>query len=139
MQDVSLDASSAADGRTARTNTRLIADHLGLAPGTVARALARLTAAGLVERQDRRHSLTGRFVESVYCVSSLRGIVPCVDCPHTAEPLTAVWPAPAASRTDDPAGQRLPEGMTLLSVVKVLGSGGAGKPNDGPRQAGRLL
>lgn len=30
-------------------------------------------------------------------------------------------------------------GVTLLSVVKVLGSGGAGKPDDGPLERGRLL
>lgn len=97
---------------------RLIADHLGVTSGTVARALARLTAAGLVQRQDRRDGVTGRFVESVYIVAPTAGIVPCVDCPHTAEPHRAGWPAPATNRSDDDAGQRLPEGMA--SVCRPL-------------------
>lgn len=108
LVDVSLDACTEPAGRTAMTSVRLIADHLGLTPGTVARALARLTAAGLVQRQDRRDGVTGRFVESVYIVAPTAGIVPCVDCPRTAEPHRAGWPAPATHGSDDDAGQRLP-------------------------------
>lgn len=94
LVDVSLDACAEPAGRTATTSVRLIADHLGVSPGTVSRALARLTAARLVQRQDRRHRVTGRFVESLYIVAPTAGIVPCVVCPHTAEPHTARWPAP---------------------------------------------
>jgi DNA-binding transcriptional ArsR family regulator len=122
LVDVNLDAWAEPAGRTATTSVRLIADHLGLTPGTVARALARLTAAELVQRQDRRDGATGRFVESVYIVAPTAGIVPCVDCPHTAQPHTAGWPAPATNRRDDDAGQRLPEGMA--SVCRTLSGGG---------------
>ena len=114
LVDVSLDACADPAGRTATTSVRRIADHLSLTPGTVARALARLTAAGLVRRRDHRDSVTGRFVESVYIVAPTAGIVPCVDCPHTVQPHTAGWPAPATNRRDDDAGQRLPEGMASV-------------------------
>jgi hypothetical protein len=121
LLDVSLDTRRQPGGRTAKTSVRLIADHLGVTPGTAARALARLTAAGLVQRQDRRDGFTGRFVESVYIVAPRTGIVPCVDCPHTAERHTAGWPVPATDRSNHQAGQRLPEGMA--SVCRPLGGG----------------
>ena len=55
LEDVSLDASPE-DGRwVARTSVRGVAAHRGLTPGTVARALAKLCAAGLVVREDHRH------------------------------------------------------------------------------------
>ena len=122
LVDVSLDACAEPMGRTAMTSVRLVALHLGVTPGTVARALARLTAAGLVQRQDRRDGTTGRFVESVYIVAPTAGIVPCVDCPHTAGPHAVQWPAPATDRSDRDVGQRLPEGMA--SVCRSLSGGG---------------
>jgi hypothetical protein len=114
LVDVSLDSCPAAAGRAARTSVRLIADHLGVTPGTVARALARLTVAGLVQRQDRRDAVTGRFIESIYFVAPTTGIIPCVDCPHSAEPHTDGAPAPATNRSDHHAGQRLPGGMASV-------------------------
>ncbi|MGH3117848.1 MAG: helix-turn-helix domain-containing protein [Gaiellales bacterium] len=58
LVDVALDAKVDDGQRVARTSARLIASHLGLTPGTVARALARLCAAGLVRRRDRRDEVT---------------------------------------------------------------------------------
>lgn len=82
LEDVSLDA-VLQDGRwLAATSTRRLGDHLGLTPGTVARALARLCTEGLVHREDRRDTHTGRFGESVYVVAPTLALMPCVDSPH---------------------------------------------------------
>lgn len=76
LEDVVLDAVSQ-DGRwLARTSTRRVADHLGLTPGTVARALARLCTERIVHREDRRDAGTGRFGESVYVVAPLAALRP---------------------------------------------------------------
>jgi hypothetical protein len=126
LLDVSLDARPEDAGWAAKTSVRTIADHLALTPGTVARALGRLCAAGLVQRQDRRDRDTGRFVESVYVVVPTVAIRPCVDCPYTAELITAAPAEPAAHPAERDAGQGLPGGMA--SVCRTLsGGGGSGR------------
>lgn len=86
LEDVVLDAVPKEGRWLARTSTRCVADHLGLTPGTVARALARLSTEGIVHREDRRRDVdTGRFGESVYVVEFFAGLRPCVDLPHTAD------------------------------------------------------
>lgn len=64
LEDLALEACRDGNGALARTTVRIMADHLGLTSGTVARAVARLCAAGLVRREDRRvpnvRSLTGK-------------------------------------------------------------------------------
>ena len=113
LEDVVL-AGRPQNGRwLARTSTRRVAEHLGLTPGTVARALARLCSEGIVHREDRRDSNTGRFGESVYVVADVVGLRPYVDLPltgdldtgsrHTAAP-------PMEDRHTGPAAQNEPRG-----------------------------
>lgn len=92
LVDVSLDARPVDGGWAAGTSVHVIADHLGLTAGTVARALGRLCSAGLVRRHDRRDAVTGRFVESVYGIVATVAALPCGDCPHTVKRNTAAEP-----------------------------------------------
>jgi len=92
LVDLDLDARPADDSSAAKTSVHVIADHLGLTPGTVAQALARLCSAGLVRRHDRRDAVTGRFIESVYVIGATVVARPCVDCPHTVSRNTAAEP-----------------------------------------------
>lgn len=88
LQDVSLDTRREDDLSVAHTSVRRVAGHLGLTPGTVARSLARLCAAGLLHREDRRDAGSGRFLASIYVVVPTRAISPCADLPYTVEPDT---------------------------------------------------
>ena len=118
LEDVVLDAVPQ-DGRwLARTSTRRVAVHLGLTPGTVARALARLCTEGIVHREDRRDAGTGRFGEAVYVVAALAGLRPCVDSPHTdprdmdapdAVRRDAESPHTGSRREEDRHAERLPD------------------------------
>ncbi|MCA1844398.1 MAG: winged helix-turn-helix transcriptional regulator [Actinobacteria bacterium] len=134
LLDVSLDALPDRAGWTAKTSVRLIADHLGLTPGTVARALARLRVAGFVRRLDRRDDITGRFVESVYVVAPGEGIVPCVDCPHTVARDTGRRPGPDPDAANGDAGQ--PSPFPMASVCRSPDRGGeTSRPSDGSMSA----
>jgi hypothetical protein len=129
LVDVSLDAAPGPAGWAARTSVRATADHLGLTPGTVARALARLRTAGLVQRRDDRDRVTGRFVESAYVLGTMAGIVPCVDCPHTAGRDTAGLLATDLDAVGRDVKQRLPEGMASV-CCSLSGGGGFGRATE---------
>ena len=121
LVDVCIDAVPDRAGWAAKTSVRLIAGHLGLTPGTVARAMARLRVAGFVRRLDRRDDVTGRFVESVYVVAPAAGIVPCVDCPHTVERDMGQRPRPDTGAADRDAGQ--PSPFPMASVCRPFVDG----------------
>jgi len=99
LEDIVLDACRTAGRWEATTSVGLVARHLGLTPGTVARALARLCSDGIVHREDRRVDRTGRFGASVYVIDPLPALAPCVAVRYTADRDTDSVPAPAM-RTD---------------------------------------
>jgi hypothetical protein len=100
LEDLALDAARQ-DGRlVASTSARLVAEHLGIDPGTAASALRSLRQRGFVElEQSTEHG--GRFGLVGYTVHLPPGIdvtpSPCVDRPHTVPPGTIE--AHAASTT----------------------------------------
>jgi DNA-binding transcriptional ArsR family regulator len=102
LEDVALDAVWQ-DGRlVASTSARLVAEHLGVDPGTAASALRVLRDRGLVELEQHTQS-DGRFGLAGYTVHLPPGldVTPSTDGdrPHTAEPSTVE--ADAASITTD--------------------------------------
>ena len=140
LEDVSLDAVFQ-DGRwLAATSTRRLADHLGLTPGTVARALARLCTDGLVHREDRRDTRTGRFGESVYVVAPMAALLPCVDPPHTArrdmETPNTARPATVSPHTAPPseAAPGKEDQRTQPVPGRRLGSSGRRRAGDPEQQ-----
>lgn len=96
LLDVALDADWH-DGRlVAPTSARLVAEHLGLDPGTAASALRVLRDAGLVELEQATEA-GGRFGLAAYAVRLPDGIetvvaspiASCTEKPHTENPDTA--------------------------------------------------
>lgn len=110
LEDIALDAEVDPLGRLfAVTNVRRIAGHLGISKDTAARALARLTDAGLLARQDDKRSAAGKFVSSVYQLRldpdagiSLASPSPCPSspCPPSPCPLPEDAQAPLPPVTD---------------------------------------
>ena len=107
LEDVALDVvPDVDDALAAATSCRRIAAHLGVNPGTAARALARLEAEGLLARRDSRDGTSGRFGRSTYVLAPLAGIglagdvgtigtASIVALPHSA------WPCPEPPDTDE--------------------------------------
>jgi DNA-binding transcriptional MocR family regulator len=108
--DVTLDAQPDAHGRlVVATNVRRIADHLGISKDTAARALARLTNAGLIGRQSGRSS-TGRFTASAYVVhlGDASGIILLAgrSCPEGPCPVVADTDAARGNGDTSPSARR---------------------------------
>ncbi len=107
LEDVALDARLDGKGDlVAPTSARRVAEHLGLTPGAVARALARLRSNGLVTHA-RQAGPAGRFGLSAYVLVAIAGLdvihVPDGDgaSPHPARPRLAV-PRPAPPHIERP-------------------------------------
>ena len=74
LEDLALDATHDGDGPpVAATSARQVAGHLGISPGSVAKALGRLRSLGLVTH-DRRPGTDGRFGLSVYRLVAVPGL-----------------------------------------------------------------
>ena len=96
LEDVALDARrNDAGALVAPTSARRVAEHLGLTPGAVTRALARLRSAGLVSH-TRQVGPAGRFGLSAYVLGPVPGLdvlpaapegdQPCLAPPHVDGP-----------------------------------------------------
>lgn len=100
LEDVSLDAIEDGDGcLVAATSARQVAEHLGVSPGSAAKALSRLRSLGLVTH-DRQPGPAGRFGLSLYRLILPPGVEvvgssdstsasPCTDSPRVESPGTA--------------------------------------------------
>ena len=67
LAELHLDASPDGPGATVvATSARRVAAHLGITKDTAARALRRLTAAGMVRRRPQATSAAGRFAPGTY-------------------------------------------------------------------------
>lgn len=96
LEDVALDATEAEDGALlAATSARQVAEHLGVSPGSAAKALARLRSLGFVTH-DRQPGPAGRFGLSLYRLLPPAGVevvapadTPCTDAPRAESPCTA--------------------------------------------------
>ncbi len=67
LADLHLDPSPDGPGATVvATSARRVASHLGITKDTAARALRRLTAAGIVRRRPQATSTAGRFAPGTY-------------------------------------------------------------------------
>ena len=98
LEDVALDARPDAAGRlVAPTSARQVAEHLGLTPGAVARALARLRIAGVLTHA-RQCGPAGRFGLSAYVL----GAVPGLDVIDSAEAASSPSPCSAPPHIDGP-------------------------------------
>ncbi|HTW10748.1 MAG TPA: winged helix-turn-helix domain-containing protein [Acidimicrobiales bacterium] len=102
LEDVALDARPENGKLVARTSARQVAQHLGIDPGTAARALRVLRDRGLLVL-EREKGPGGRFGLSVYAlgiVSGLTSVPPAVGNPRAARAVM-VQPHVVDPRTDE--------------------------------------
>ncbi len=101
LEDVALDARrDEAGALVAPTSARRVAEHLALTPGAVARALARLRAAGLLTH-TRQAGPAGRFGLSAYVLGAVPGLDVVPAAPDAEGPCPAP-PCPASPYVDRP-------------------------------------
>lgn len=107
LEEVVLDARPTGSDLVAQTNVRRLAASLGISKDTAARAVARLSDAGLLRRQDA-HRQSGRFMASTYVVrlGEASGITPLAggSCPMGPRPVAADTAVPCdADASSSPA------------------------------------
>jgi len=87
FEDVAHDVIAKEGGLVAATSPRLVADHLGITPGTAASAMRRLREAGLLSH-ERQTGAGGRFGLSAYRVHLpvAVAITSCANEPHVQRP-----------------------------------------------------
>ena len=130
LEEVALDARrDDAGDLVAATSARRVAERLGLTPGAVARALARLRAAGLVTHA-RQAGPGGRFGLSAYVLGAIPGldVMEATEVPAGAQP-RPVSPRPLPPHPASPNAER-PRAVDAHMV-------GAASVSDGPGSAGR--
>jgi hypothetical protein len=135
LEDVALDARpDAAGALVAPTSARRVAEHLGLTPGAVARALARLRSEGLVTHV-RQPGDAGRFGLSAYVLAPVPGldVVDAGRAPDVAGP-GAVTPRAVPPHVQVP-------GVADAHVAGAVGGGAdrrearSGRTDDRPESA----
>lgn len=147
LEDVALDARRNDAGvLVASTSARQVAEHLGLTPGAVARALARLRSTGLVSHA-RQAGPVGRFGLSAYVLGPVSGLAvvaadqapgvvppraapPHIDAPRVAERhMGADRPGVDSSGSTGPGPDRRPARNRVVAVRDTaLGDPVAGRP-----------
>jgi hypothetical protein len=120
LEEVALDASSQMDALVAATSSRRVADQLGIAPSTAARALLQLRRRNLL-RLEQRGGEAGRFGLAVYTHRTVPGLViePCTDRPHTAPTCTAnedAAEAPSDGAGASPARRKVEPDQAVLDL-----------------------
>ncbi len=144
LEDVALDARPDGSGLlVASTSARRVAEHLGLTPGSAARALAGLRSAGLVTHL-RQPGEAGRFGLSAYVLGPVPGLdvveaasAPCAGPPRAARPpvgdprvadghMAEVTAAGAAD--GGPGDDRPTAGTAAAPIASVLDHHGADAP-----------
>lgn len=129
LEDLALDAEDDAAGEVARSSARRVAEHLGIQPGTAAKALNRLRDQGLV-RLVREPGAAGRFGLSVYQLAEIPGLTlidtppprvdpPHMDAPHVVTPNTAP-PTVASPRMVTPYTVPQNVGPALAGIPPVV-------------------
>lgn len=99
LADVCLDAESDGAGiQVAATSARRVAAHLGIAKDTAARALRRLTAAGILRRRPQGAGPAGQFTRGIYEVH-LPGSATTGPCPPIDD--TVLRPRPESADTEN--------------------------------------
>ncbi len=117
LGDVCMDAESDDAGiQVAATSARRVGDHLGIAKDTAARALRRLTAAGILRRRPQVAGPAGQFTRGTYEVH-LPGSVTPAPCPAFEDTVrrappksvdTESAPMPVASAVATPSASARP-------------------------------
>jgi len=114
LADLRLDAEVDDGGATVvATSARRVAAHLGIGKNTAARALARLSAAGLLRRRPQGANADGRFTCGTYelCLASEVAMTPC----RSGEDTVSHLPSESAAIGDPPS-------VSLNAATGVLGS-----------------